>query len=175
MEGSLVVAAALLLVAAGLAKLYAPGPAVTMLHRLWPPRFVAAGLIRGIGAGEVAVALLAIGFGNRAGAVALAAWYLAFTGVTVQLMRRSPATPCGCFGRAESPVGVAHVVQNLVCAVVAAVAVVRPPGWFGGLLDAGPLTAVTGGAQALLLAYLGFLSITALPALGAARRQLEAQ
>jgi hypothetical protein len=45
----------------------------------------------------------------------------------------------------------------------------------GGLLDHGALTATVGSAQAVLLAYLGFLSITALPALVAARRQLEAR
>jgi hypothetical protein len=174
MEGTFDIAAALLLAGAGLAKLRAPAPAIAMLRRVWP-RLSGALVVRTVGTGELGVALLVIVSGDRVANVALTSWYAAFTVVTVHLVRRAPATSCGCFGRADSPVGIAHVVQNIVCAAVAAVAVARPPGRFGGLLDAGALHAAVGTAQAGLLAYLGFLSITALPALGAARRQVEAR
>ena len=172
MVGSLELAAALLLVGAGAAKLRAPAPAAAMLHRVWARWHAGPGLVRLIGLGEVGVGLWAIG-GDRLADGALAAWYLACTAVAGYLARRAPATPCGCFGRADSPVGIAHVVQNAGCAAVAIAAAARPPGRFGGLLELGPLDAVVGGALVLLLAYVGFLSITALPALAAARRQLE--
>jgi hypothetical protein len=175
MEGALDIAAALLLAGAGSAKLRVPGPAVAMLRRAWPRLSSGTLTVRCVGAGELVVGLLAIGLGSRGANLALAGWYAAFTVVTVRLVRRAPATPCGCFGGADGPVGIAHVVQNAICAGIAAVAVARPPGRLGGLLDHGALTATVGSAQAVLLAYLGFLSITALPALVAARRQLEAR
>jgi hypothetical protein len=175
MEGSLEIAAALLLACAGLAKLRVPSPAVTMVRRVWPRLPSGMLVVRCVGAGELVVGLLAIGLGSRSASLALAGWYIAFTTLTVYLVRHAPATPCGCFGRADSPIGIAHVLQNAICAGIAAVAVARPPGRFGGLPDHGALTAAVGSAQAVLLAYLGFLSITALPALAAARRQLEAR
>ena len=81
---------------------------------------------------------------------------------------------CGCFGRTDSPVGRPHGAVNLAALAVAVAAAVRPAGPAGGLFEHGPLAGTVGLAQAGLLAYLGFLSITALPALAAARRQVTA-
>lgn len=176
MEGSLELAAALLLVCAGFAKLRSPAAAALMVRRVWPriaSRVSAVASVRLVGIAEIAFGATAIVTGNRATAIALAAWYLAFTVLTVRLVRRAPNTSCGCFGELDNPLGPAHVALNVVCVAIASAAAVRPPGAFGAVFDRAPLPALIGAGQVLLLAYLGFLSITALPALAAARRQLE--
>lgn len=175
MVGSLDLAAALLLAGAGLAKLVHPQPAATMLGRVWPrvrgfgPLAAA---VRMIGAGEAGIAAAAIGVGDRLTAVLLGCCYLAFAAVSMRLLGRGQPASCGCFGRADSPVGAAHLALNVVCVGVAVAGVVRPAGPFGGLARHDWLVGVTGGVQAVLLAYLGYLCITALPALAAARRRL---
>ena len=176
MIGSLVLAAALLLGTAGPAKLVAPGVAAMTLQRVWNRVPMPALAVRAAAVVEVAVALAVLTRGDRGSAVALGCCYLAFTALTVWLVATRQGTSCGCFGGAESPVGVIHLVLNLLCAGVAVSAALRPPGPLGGLLEGGALPAAVGIGQAALLAYLGFLSITALPALNAARRRLmEAQ
>ena len=175
MEGSLEMAAALLLACAGLAKLRSPSPAAAMVRRAWPRmrRLPVVAVVRTVAGAEVAFGLAALVTGDRPSAIALALWYAAFAGVTVRLVRRAPATSCGCFGAQDSPVGPTHIAFNLLCAGIAVGAAVRPPGAFGGIFGRGALPALVGTGQVLLLAYLGFLSITALPALAAARRTLE--
>lgn len=176
MIGSLALAAALLLGAAGLAKLVAPAPAATMLRRAWPTVRRPVLAVRATAVVEVATALAVLADGGRWSAVALGCCYLAFTALTARLVATRERASCGCFGGAESPVGAAHLVLNIVCTGLATTAVLRPAGPLGGLPDVGALRAAVGLGQAVLLAYLGFLSITALPALNAARRRfLEAR
>jgi len=110
--------------------------------------------------------------GDRVSAALLAGCYLVFLAVVVQLLRTGQHESCGCFGSADSPVGSAHLFVNAVAAAVTIAALVRPPGALGGFLDGGGLVALVGIGQAVLVAYLAFLSLTALPALAAARRQL---
>jgi methylamine utilization protein MauE len=178
MIGALELAAALLLAAAGAAKLVAPGPAAAMLRRAVPPlarnlRAVPA-VVRVGGAAELAIGIGVAVTGSRWSALLLALAYAAFAVVAARLIRLGTRQSCGCFGRTDSPVGRPHVALNLAALAVAIAAVVRPAGPAGGLFDHGALAATVGLAQAGLLAYLGFLSITALPALAAARRQVTA-
>ena len=170
MIGPLELAAALLLGAAGVAKLITPGPAVLMLRRAWRP--MPHVVVRIAAAVEVAVALTALALGDRWSALGLGACYLAFAVVSARLLQRREHASCGCFGRADSPVGGVHLVLNAAAAGIAAAAALRPPGRFDGLLDGTLLHGVVGAGQSALLAYLGFLSITALPTLTAARRHL---
>jgi hypothetical protein len=170
MIGSLQLAAALLLGAAGLAKLVAPGPAAAMLRRAW--RVVPSAVVRAAAAIEMVVALAVIALGDRAAALALGACYLACAAVSVRLMQRRERASCGCFGRADAPVGGVHLAVNAAAFGIAAAAALRPPGRFGGLFEDGALHGVVGVGQSALLAYLAFLLLTALPALTAARRRL---
>lgn len=175
MLGSLALSAALLLTAAGVAKLASPAPAAAMLRRT--SRLLAArrlsGLVRCAGAAETAIGLGVVAFGGRVPLLLMAGCYAAFAVVAVRLARSGASTSCGCFGRADSPVGAAHVALNLVCLAVAVAAAVRPAGALGGLAQRAAGVTVVGVGQAALLAYLGFLTITALPALAAARRQFS--
>lgn len=177
MLGSLDLAAALLIGAAGLGKLRAPEPAVAMLRQAVPRALrslPSAGAVRLAAVGEVGVGAAAVLTGGRPALALLAAAYVAFLAVSLRLAAADRSTSCGCFGRADSPVGLAHVVLNLVAAAVCVAGVFRPPGAWGGLLDGDVLPGVVGLAQSALLAALAFVAVTALPALAAERRRLSA-
>jgi hypothetical protein len=169
-------AAAILLVVAGAAKLRTPGPAGTMLVGFWPAlRRLrrARAVARTAGAVELGAGLAVLAAGGRVTAAVLAACYLALTVVAVRLAARAEPAPCGCFGAADGDVGPAHIVVDVAALAIAVAALVRPVGSVADLFTGGTLTGLTLAAQAVLLAALGYLSITALPALAAARRTLE--
>jgi hypothetical protein len=173
--GSVELAAALLLAGAGVAKLRAPDQAAAMLRRAWWTRMrggTSLVLVRAAGAVEFVVGAASIATGGRIAAGLLGCCYLAFLIVAGRLLRRGQRASCGCFGSTDSPVGAGHLVVNLVAVAVACAALVRPPGAVGGLFAGDALTGAVGLGQGVLLAYLAFLSITALPALVAARRRL---
>ena len=174
MLGSLDLAAALLLGAAGVGKLRSPVPAVATLRRAVPRRMravAAPGTVRFAGAAELAVAAGVALDGGRAALLLLAAAYVVFLAVSARLARAGSSTSCGCFGASDSPIGTAHLVLNAVAAGVAVGGIVRPAGPWGGLARGDALPAAVGLAQAGLLAALAYLSITALPALAADRRR----
>lgn len=60
-----------------------------------------------------AATIVALGFG-RAGLVAAAALLGCFTIELMRAVRRGSAVPCRCFGASTTPVGVHHVVRNVV-------------------------------------------------------------
>jgi hypothetical protein len=173
--GSVQLAAALLLAGAGAAKLFAPVPAAAMLRTAWSTKLRAdraRALVRIGGVVEVAVGAAVVATGSRVAAALLGCCYLAFLILALRLVHRGQRASCGCFGATDSPVGAGHLVVNLLAVAAAIAAVVRPPGPVGGVFDDDLLTGIVGLGQAVLLAYLAFLSITALPALVAARRRL---
>jgi uncharacterized membrane protein YphA (DoxX/SURF4 family) len=170
--GALSGAAAVLLIVAGLAKLRTPAPAAAMIasfsRGLRRPRLLA----RVSGAVECLLGVAALTLGSGPALIALAAGYAVLTAVAVRLATRPQRTACGCFGTADGAVGAPHVVFDLACLAGAVAGAIRPPGPATALFDSGPLIGVTVTGQALLLAVLGYLSITALPALVAARREV---
>lgn len=175
MIGSLQLAAAVLLMAAGAGKVRAPRSAAAMLQRSWlsaPRRITATAAVRTFGVVEVAVGALVCATGSRVSAALLAGCYFAFVMVATRLLRHGQRGSCGCFGDTDSPIGIAHVLVNCAGLAAAITAFIRAPGPVGGLLDGDALIGAVGVGQAVLLAYLAFLSITALPALVAARRRL---
>jgi hypothetical protein len=175
MIGSLVAAAALVVGAAGIAKVISPAPAARMLTQGWRglrrmralPTIVRIG-----GLAEVAIAAAVIATGARVAAALLAACYLVFTAVALRLVIGRPRTPCGCFGRAGTAVGRTHVAVDAAFLAAALAGTIRPAGPAAGLLDHGAVVATIGAAQVVLLAVLAYLCITALPDLGADRRRL---
>ncbi|WP_375487524.1 MauE/DoxX family redox-associated membrane protein [uncultured Jatrophihabitans sp.] len=172
----LVAAAAVLLVVSGVAKIRHPEPASALVRRLLHrprERYRSVLLVRGIGVGELAVGTAALAAGSRTALALLAAAYVGFAVVAVLALRDGAArTPCGCFGSADSPLGPAHLVLDAVAAVAGVAGAVRPSGPALGLLDGAGLTAAVACVQVLLLASLGYLAVTSLPALLAARRAL---
>ena len=172
--GSLDLAAALLVLAAGAGKLRAPAPATAMLRRALPGRLRFAarpGAVRVAGLVEFAVAGAVVLSGTRVALALLAAAYLGFLAISIRAVAAGASTSCGCFGRSDTPVGTAHLVLNGLALAVVLAGVARPPGAWGGLLHHAALPGAIGLAQAALLAALGYLAITAAPALAAERRR----
>ena len=157
-------AAALLLVAAGLAKVRRPADTAIALRRAGLR--VPDGLVRAGAGAEVAAGCWAFTSGRlAAGAVALS--YLGFAGfVALALRRGSPVSSCGCFGsgdKADSPPTVSHVVLNLAAAATSGWAALHAhPGVVTVLrhqpLAGVPLVLLTGAGG-----YLAYLVMAALP------------
>ena len=174
--GVLCDAAAVLLFAAGAAKLYRPSTAAATIAELLPGvlrRLPLRGLVRVGGGVEIAVAGYVLFVGDRLAAALLAACYLVFALVTLRLLATSSARDCGCFGKVTTPISGAHLALNAVCLALAGAAVLDPIGSLADRFAAG--TAVGCGlvAESALLAWLGYLSIIALPELATARRRVE--
>jgi len=166
----LVSAAAMLLAAAGLAKLRQRAPlrssfaaaAVPGLRRLPPgPATRLAGLA------ELLIAACALSFGGRLGALLIALSYAALAGLAARMVAIEAGQDCGCFGR-PSPVSHWHTGVNLAGLLIGLVALALPAGSLPVELGRHPVTGLALTLTAVLLAYLGYLCMTALPALRAA-------
>lgn len=176
---AVLLAAAVLLLVAGWSKLRTPQPAAAMIRRLRPVRAGAGrspggrGVVRWVAVIELATAVAVLATAARAAAIALTLCYLVLAIVAVRLATGAERTACGCFGAADGAVGAPHVVLDVAALAAGVWASVRPPGTIAALFEHGPLVGVTACAQAGVLAALGYLSITALPALLGARRSVE--
>lgn len=155
-------AAAVLLVAAGGAKLADPLPLVRALRSARLP--APASAVRAVAGAEVGLGLTALLTGARAAAVGVALSYAAFTGFVLLARRRGGVlASCGCFGKADTPPTTTHVVVTAALAAVAGAVAVRPLGPVPDLLAGSPL-----GGLALLLATAavaatGYLVLAVLP------------
>jgi hypothetical protein len=128
LAGPLTIAACVLGLSAGL-KIADPAPTRGALRAMGLPWSRTAAV--GLGGAElvIAVAALVVGSSLTIGFLALA--YLGFAGfVAVALRRDTPLASCGCFGRADTPPTVIHLVVNLAFAAVATAVSVNP---YGGI------------------------------------------
>ena len=161
-------AAAVLLVAAGAAKLVDPLPLVRALRSARLPG--GATLVRALALGEVVLGLAAVLVGSRLTAIGVALSYAGFTAFVLLARRRGGVlASCGCFGKAETPPTTTHVVTTGAIAVVAAAVAVRPLGNLPDLLGVSP-----GGGLPLLVvtaavAVTTYLVLSLLPLLEVAR------
>jgi hypothetical protein len=169
-NGGLHALAVVLLVAAA-AKVSRPAPAVQALRQAQLPASPL--LVRLLAGFEVAVAGLVLVVGGPVPALALAALHLSFTAFVVRLRAKVGAgATCGCFGGADAPAERLHVVVNLAAAVVAAAAAVAGADALAPTLGEQP---AAGLAYLLLVAVAAqamVLTLTGLPRLLAAGRQL---
>lgn len=131
---------AVVLAVGGAAKLLAPHPTASALAALGLPS--RRGVVLVMGAGEVAVGAWAATMGGRHAAAVVAAAYLAFAGFVVAARRSGAVASCGCFGQAETPPSLLHLVVNLVAAGVAAAAAVADVAGLGDQIGSGPLAGV---------------------------------
>jgi hypothetical protein len=113
--------AAIVLCAAGVAKLRSPATAASALS-------VPSGLIRAFSVYELALGAAALATGSRGLAALLAATYLGLAGLTFVLARRSQA--CGCFGEGDVT---ASSVQSALSAVLGLVAISAAAGGAHGI------------------------------------------
>ena len=108
-------AAAVLLLLAGLAKLVRPQPATELLETLGFPARTPMALA--IGATEIGVGAGALAVGGAGFAVATGALYIGFGLVVIRALMVG-AESCGCFGRADAPPSLIHVVGNTAFAAI---------------------------------------------------------
>ena len=148
-----------------MAKIAQPATTARALERVLP--FLRRGsgrvLTRAAGLVEFAVAALAVTWGSRISAALLTAAYLLFAAVAARLLAVAAGTDCGCFGQAHSPVRPVHIAGNSVAALIAATGIAWPPGNLAHVLAAQPWAGVPLVGGVLLLAWLGYLTFTALP------------
>ena len=163
--------AAVLLVAAGAAKLSRPAPGWADLlgFRARTP------VVRLVGASEAAIGVAALFLGGAA-AWAVGLLYAVFAAVVLRAFLAG-AGSCGCFGRLDAPPSLIHVVGNLVLAAVSfgAAGAPSPPirQVMVQAMSDNPAVGAALAAVVLLLAGLVLVSFTALPeALGARTSRL---
>lgn len=150
-------AACVLLVVAGVAKLRRPEPTRAAL--------ASAGLalpalpVRLLGGVEVALGAVGASTAAAGPALAVAAAYAAFAGFTLVSLRRRDGAGCGCFGEATAPLHPLHVVVDL--ALAAAALVVTAGG--GVVASAGARGALT--VLGAAVAWVAYLVLVPLPRL----------
>jgi len=167
-------AAALLLAVAGLAKVRAPRARSALAAAGLPGARLLPGRLsnRLLGLMELAVAVAAVLLGGRPQALLIAVGYAVLAVLSARMVAAEVGQDCGCFAR-PAPVSHWHTAVNAIAAGfgVAGLAVPARP-----LLSTLADEPVIGGAllvAAAALAYLGYLTMTALPALRSAAVRLE--
>jgi len=109
-------------------------------------------LVRGIGLIEVLIGVSAIVLGSSILAFAAAAMYAGFAWFVVHALRhRLPISSCGCFGAAETPPSVNHVLVNIGAVLVLSAAGLFPIGPWGGIVQLTP---------GLAIAFIAFTAVT---------------
>lgn len=159
-------AAAVVLIVAGTAKIARPEGTATALRGAGLPggRAVATAL----GVGEVLIGTVAAIWAPPPAVAVLAFVYLGFAAFSIRLItKQGSAASCGCFGAAESPVHPVHVVVNGMVAATVAAGLVWPP---DPILSA-PVLVVVG---ALVLAATLVIALTDLPRVLIAARDVLA-
>jgi hypothetical protein len=65
------------------------------------------------------VVLIAVPATATVGLVTAGAMLLGFAGMTLLLLKQGNRTPCRCFGRTDAPLGIRHLIRDLVLASAA--------------------------------------------------------
>jgi hypothetical protein len=144
-------AAAGLLVVAGVPKLVDPLPLVRALRTAGMP--VGRLLVRAFAIAEVAVGGWAVGAPGRLSAALVATAYLVFTAFVARVLTRGGVLgSCGCFGKPDTPATRTHLALTGVAALTALAVALDPPDGVWSDVDAADLT------TAGLAAVIGFLA-----------------
>lgn len=168
-------AAALLLAAAGLAKLRQRAPVRSAFAAAAIPgaRRLPAGLANRLsGMVELAIAATVLGVAGRLGGVLIALGYGLLAALSARMTAIEFGQDCGCFHR-PSPVTHWHTGVNLAGALIGVLAVLLPARPLPAELSLHPVSGAALLLASAVLAYLGYLTMTALPALRAAATELE--
>ena len=159
-------AACALLAWSGAAKLARPRSTGAAARAIGLPSSTVA--VRAFAAMELGAACTGATVGH-AGALLVACVYAGLALLAVRLLRRSPATPCGCLGASNTPASRPHVALNAAAALVALGAAFAGSPLAG--ITALPLAGVPFVVLVLCAARLAALTIDALPALTRAYEQ----
>lgn len=162
-----VLAGALLLVVAGLNKIWRPGPTAravrTLAQALGPragglARGFPSGAVRALGAVEVLAGTAVVASPWRGALWASSALYAAFAlFVVAALATGAPLRSCGCFGQADAPPHARHVAMDVGIAALG-VAAATDRG-LGAARDTFTASSGLGAVLSLALAALGWLAL----------------
>jgi hypothetical protein len=165
-------AMAVLLAAGGLAKLARPDGTVRALGAASLPNQAA--LVRLGAAAEVVVGVGALVVGGPVGPLLVAGAYLGFVAFLRRSMRRAKgAGSCGCFGADEAPPSPVHIGFDVLAAAVAAAAALSNWPGIGSVLADQPGAGLPFAVLVGAIAFLGYLTLTALPAVLTAQDPVE--
>ncbi|MGH8982925.1 MAG: MauE/DoxX family redox-associated membrane protein [Acidimicrobiia bacterium] len=121
-------------------------------------------LVRAGAAAELLIGVGALVSGTRPFAALVGASYASFAAfVALALRRGAPISSCGCFGKADTPPSVMHVVVNVAAALVAGAVAVDPVGGIGDVVADQPLLGLPFLLLVVVGVYLTFLTLTLLP------------
>jgi hypothetical protein len=168
-------AACVLLLVAGVAKVFRPMDTARAVVAVVPvPLRAARALVRVGAAAEAALGAVALARPSPVAAVLVVLSYLGFAGfVALARTRGGPLATCGCFGTPDTPATRTHVIVTLAFAASAAgVAASGLSGWLPTLLTRQPWHGVPLATLGLLCAWLAYLAMGRLAEVGAARRLL---
>jgi hypothetical protein len=154
-------AAAVLLVVAGVPKVVDPMPLVRAVRQAGLP--VGRTSIRLLALAECAVGLGALVAPGRASAALTALAYLVFTAFVARALARGGVLgSCGCFGKPDTPPTRTHLVVTGAVVLVAGAIALDPPASPWGAPGASTVTTV---ALSGLLAFLAWMVLAVLPVL----------
>lgn len=157
-----VLAAALLVGIAGVAKLAAPSTTVSAIRAAGLPAHRV--LVEGMGMVELVLAVAIVVWAPTVAVGVLAIFYLGFAAFTWRLRRRQgDAASCGCFGARTTPAHPLHVMVNLVIAAVAILAVVWPVDALGAAVGTTPLAGIPFIGATFAATGCLYLALTSLP------------
>lgn len=168
-------AACLLLVLAGAAKLARPAPTANALATVLGPKWQWRRSVRPAGAAEIAAGLIGLIRPSAVTAGVIAGIYICFAGFVVLARKRGGRlASCGCFGAPDTPATRLHVIINVAFAASAsAVAATARSHWISAVLSGQPAKGVPLALGASLLAVLAATAMTLLPRLQAAQANLR--
>ena len=152
-------AAAGLLVVAGVPKIVDPLPLVRALHAAGMP----AGrlLVRAFAVAEVGVGGWALTAPGRLSAALVAAAYLVFTAFVARVLGRGGVLgSCGCFGKPDTPATRSHLALTAVAALTALAVAVDAPVRVWSAVDTAGLTTA---GLAVVIGFLAWQVMAVLP------------
>ncbi len=139
-----------LLALAGGMKVFSPDAASGALRAAGLPHGRV--LVRGAGLVEVLIGVGGIVLGSSLMAFSAAAFYACFAWFVLHAMRhRLPVSSCGCFGSADTPPSLNHVIVNVGAVVMLS---------FAGFFPIGPWSGIDQLTPGLAVAFIAFTAIT---------------
>ncbi|KAA0234978.1 MAG: hypothetical protein JJLCMIEE_01278 [Acidimicrobiales bacterium] len=152
---------ALVVALGGALKLVRPLPTEQALQSVGLPHRRGAALW--LGATELVLGSAAFVFGGRVLALALGIAYTGFGVFVAVAMRQDGNSRCGCFGRADTPPTMIHLILNVVSAGVAVAAFTYPVPSLEVIISEQPAWGLPYLGFVLLGTYLVYIIDTALP------------
>jgi uncharacterized membrane protein YphA (DoxX/SURF4 family) len=169
LAGPYVVVAALLVVS-GVLKVRRPASTAAALTKVGLRPL--APLAPLVGVLEAVVGIGALTVHNRLFPILVGAFYLAFSAfVGLALTADEPVADCGCFGAAETPPTLLHLLLDLCAAAICGAVALQAGGTLGRALEGQPLLGVPFVLLTGICVFLAYSALTVMPQTRAVARR----